>query len=245
MRRRFFKIRSLEYYIRKVKVDASKKEWVSEVKRKDGKETNDTLFKPETDDSINKIVIAKDLKEISENVKQNLDPENMEGEQALVFKDVIRENWKKLNNVGIEDLNPVTPKPEILPYIDFSGPQSGECPVSTERTQPLVKWPEIKKKSGFEKVDLRRVAVGHSSYQGQSVLQRNPQRLHSLRARHGVRVQSLHLEAQLRCLRLGEGCYEGLRGPLHSHSHHLRSLWQRERSQGNQGLCQKRFQQRF
>ena len=59
--------------------------------------------------------------------------------------------------------------PEILPYIDFSGPQSGECPVSTEGTQPLVKWPEIKKKSGFEKVDLPRVAVGHSSYQGQSV----------------------------------------------------------------------------
>ena len=114
MRRRFFKIRSLEYYIRKVKVDASKKESVSEVKRKDGKETNDTLFKPETDDSINKIVIAKDLKEISENVKQNLDPENMEGEQALVFKDVIRENCKKLNNVGVEVLNPITPKPEFF-----------------------------------------------------------------------------------------------------------------------------------
>ena len=155
MRRRFFKIRSLEYYIRKVKVDASKKESVSEVKRKDGKETNDTLFKPETDDSINKIVIAKDLKEISENVKQNLDPENMEGEQALVFKDVIRENCKKLNNVGIEDLNPVTPKPEILPYIDFSGPQSGECPVSTERTRARSRWwngLKLKRNQGSKKL---------------------------------------------------------------------------------------------
>ena len=114
-----------------------------------------------------------------------------------MFKDVIRENCtliKKLNNVGIEVLNPVTPKPEIP--LDIALGRKQVNVQWTERTKPLVKWPEIKKlikkKSGFEKVDLPRVAVGHSSYQGQSVLQRNPQRLHSLRAREGVRVQKFN-----------------------------------------------------
>ena len=54
-----------------------------------------------------------------------------------MFKDVIRENCtliKKLNNVGIEVLNPVTPKPEIPLDIAL-----GRKQVNVQWTEQLVK----------------------------------------------------------------------------------------------------------